>query len=602
MTKFILYSNQLKKIKFYIIIRPMNGKDLRKKFLRFFEQKGHSIIPSASLIPENDPTVLFNTAGMQPLVPYLLGQKHPNGTRLVNSQKCIRTVDIEEIGDNWHLTFFEMLGNWSLGDYWKKESIEWSFEYLTKELNIPIAKLAVSCFAGEDENGIPQDLEAAEIWKNLGIPESRIAFLGRKDNWWGPAGQTGPCGPDSEIFYWANADEAPENFDPQNNNWVEVWNNVFMQYNKNIDGTYEELSQKNVDTGMGLERTTAILSGQPSVYETDLFIPIINKIKELASSEDEKSIRIIADHLRAATFILGDPKAVTPSNLDQGYVLRRLIRRAVRRGKMIGINKTFAFAIAEVVIKEYQDSYPELAANKDFIIEQIVTEEEKFSKTLTNALKQFDKVSNNDISGHEAFVLFTTYGLPIEIIKDLAAEKNIKVDESGFEIELTKHQKLSRTASAGKFKGGLADHSEQTTKLHTATHLLLAALRKVLGDHVIQKGSNITPDRLRLDFSHPDKLTNEQKTLVENLVNEQIKKGVEVTKQELSLEEAKAQNAMGVFEHKYADKVNVYTIGDFSKEICGGPHVNNTAEIGQFKITKEEASSAGVRRIKAVVE
>lgn len=580
----------------------MSGKDLRKKYLEFFKGKDHKIISSASLIPENDPTVLFNTAGMQPLVPYLLGQKHPSGTRLTDAQKCIRTIDIDEIGDAWHLTFFEMLGNWSLGDYWKKEAISWSFEFLTKELNIPLEKLAISCFEGEEENNIPKDNESAQIWEELGIPKERIAFLGRKDNWWGPAGQTGPCGPDTEMFYWAENSQAPKEFDPNNNGWVEIWNDVFMQYNKNEKGQYEELEQKNVDTGMGLERTVAILSGHKSVYETDLFIPIINKIKELASEEDETSTRIIADHLRSSVFILGDPKGVSPSNLDQGYILRRLIRRAVRNGKLIGINEAFITKIAKVVVEEYKDAYPELEDNKAFILDQLALEEEKFSKTLENGLKEFEKVSSNDISGHEAFVLFTTYGLPIEIVKDLAKEKGLSVDEEGFEKELKEHQELSRTASAGKFKGGLADHSVETTRLHTATHLLLAALRQVLGDHVYQKGSNITKDRLRLDFSHDDKLTPEQKTEIESIVNEQIKRALPVTFEEISLEEAKNQNAMGVFEHKYADKVKVYTMGDFSKEICGGPHVENTSELGHFRIKKEEASSAGVRRIKAILE
>lgn len=580
----------------------MTGKELREKYQKFFEDRGHARVPSASLIPENDPTVLFNTAGMQPLVPYLMGQKHPSGNKIVDVQKCIRTVDLDEIGDDWHLTFFEMLGNWSLGDYWKEDTIKWSFEFLTKELNIPIEKLAVTCFEGEADNNIPQDTESAEIWKSLGIPEKRIAFLGREDNWWGPAGQTGPCGPDTEMFYWSENGDAPEEFDPTNSGWVEIWNDVFMQYNKTPDGNYEELEQKNVDTGMGLERNVAILGGFKSVYETDLLKPIMDKVRELATKEDQTSERIITDHLRAATFILGDPKGVAPSNLDQGYILRRLIRRAVRNGKLLGINKPFAFEIAEVVIKEYKDAYPELQENKDFIIEQIVQEEEKFSKTLENGLKHFDKVASNDISAHEAFVLFTTYGLPIEIVKDLAHEKGLKVDEEGFDIEFKKHQELSRTESAGKFKGGLADHSVETTRLHTANHLTLQALREVLGDHVQQRGSNITKDRLRFDFSHDAKMTPEEKQKVEEIVNEQIQAGLPVSFEEMSVEEAKKQNAIGVFEHKYTEKVKVYSMGDFSKEICGGPHVENTAELGHFKIKKEEASSAGVRRIKAILE
>lgn len=581
----------------------MQSYELKEKFLTFFEKRGHKIVPSASLIPENDPTVLFTTAGMHPLVAYLLGEKHPAGTRITNSQKCIRTIDIDEVGDDWHNTYFEMLGNWSFGDYWKEDAIKWSFEFLTRELNIPLAKLAVSCFIGEEKNNIPKDVESAKIWEDLGIPKSRIAFLGRQDNWWGPAGQTGPCGPDTEMFYWVAETEAPTNFDPSDKNWVEIWNDVFMQYNKTASGKYEELKQKNVDTGMGLGRTVAILSGRKSVYETDLFEPIIKEIKSLATKEDQKSIRIIADHLRAATFILGDPKGISPSNIDQGYILRRLIRRAIRQGKTIGINEPFTSEIAQVIIKTYSKFYPELVDNKKFIVDQLILEEDKFSNTLEKSLKEWEKVSKNNITGHEAFVLFTTYGLPIEIIKDLAREKGMKVDEKDFEKEFAKHQELSRTESAGKFKGGLADHSVETTRLHTANHLTLAALRKVVGEHIYQKGSNITKDRLRFDFSHDSKLTPEQIKQVEDLVNEQIQKAVDVTWEELTLDEAKKQNAMGVFEHKYADKVKVYTIGDFSKEICGGPHVKNTSElVGRFKIKKEEASSAGVRRIKAVLE
>lgn len=580
----------------------MNGKKLRKKYLKFFESKGHTIVPSASLIPENDPSTLFISAGMHPLVPYLLGEKHPSGNKIVNVQKCIRTVDIDLVGDAWHNTYFEMLGNWSLGDYWKQEAIEWSLEFLTKELKISLDKLAISCFEGDKQNNIPRDDESADIWKSLGIPEKRIAYLGRADNWWGPAGQTGPCGPDTEMFYWTGKGKAPEAFDPTDENWVEIWNDVFMQYNKTEAGKYEELAQKNVDTGMGLERTTAILSGKPSVYDTDLFEPIAKKIKNLATEENKTSVRIIADHLRTATFILGDPKGVTPSNLDQGYVLRRMIRRAVRHGKIIGINKPFTFEIAEVVIKEFKNVYPELQDNKDFIIEQLVQEEEKFSKALAGGLREFEKVSSNNITGHEAFILFTTHGLPIEIVKDLAQEKGIKVDEKTFEKELEKHQELSRTSSAGKFKGGLADHSVETTRLHTANHLTLESLRRVLGDHIQQRGSNITKDRLRFDFSHDKKMTEEQIKAVEDLVNEQIKAGLPVSFKEMSVEDAKKQNAIGVFDHKYADKVKVYSMGKFSKEICGGPHVKNTSELGHFKIKKEEASSAGVRRIKAVLE
>lgn len=580
----------------------MTGKKLRQKYLRFFEDQGHSVIPSASLIPENDPTVLFTTAGMHPLVPYLLGQKHPGGKRLVNVQKSIRTNDIDEVGDGWHLTFFEMLGNWSLGDYWKNQAIEWSYEFLTKDLKIPIAKLAISCFSGEEKNNIAKDTESAEIWKSLGLAESRITYLGREDNWWGPAGKTGPCGPDTEMFYWSGKDKPPEKFDPKDQNWVEIWNDVFMQYNKNEKGQYQPLEQKNVDTGMGLERTVAVLNGLASVYETDLFKPIIKKIKDLAKSENEKSIRIIADHIRTAAFILGDEKGIEPSNLDQGYVLRRLIRRAVRHGKMIGINEIFSFKIAEVVIKKYSDVYPELKDNKDFIIDQLIKEEKKFNQTLEKGLRQFEKMSPDGISGAEAFILFSTYGFPFEMTQELAAEKGIKINEAEFKKEFAKHQEISRAGAQQKFAGGLADHSVETTRLHTANHLTLESLRRVLGQHVQQKGSNITPDRLRFDFSHDKKMTAEEIKTVEDLVNQQIQAGLPVSWDEMTVAQAKKQNAIGVFEHKYADKVKVYSMGGFSKEICGGPHVKNTSELGHFKIKKEQASSSGVRRIKAVLE
>ncbi len=580
----------------------MTADKLREKYLKFFAKKGHTIIPSSSLIPENDPTVLFTTAGMHPLVPYLLGQTHPAGQRLTNVQKCIRTSDIDEVGDDWHLTFFEMLGNWSLGDYFKKETIEFSFEFLTKELKLPIAKLAISCFEGEAQNNIPQDQESAELWRSLGIPAERIVFLDRAENWWGPAGQTGPCGPDTEMFYWSSSETPPANFDPTDKRWVEIWNDVFMQYNKTAAGKYEELSQKNVDTGMGLERTIAVLAEKKSIYQTELFEPIISQIEKLATTPNILSTRIITDHLRTATFILGDQKGISPSNLGQGYILRRLIRRAIRHGRMIGITKPFTWDIAKIIVKNYAKQYPELKENKKFIEEQLNTEEDKFTQTLEKGLKKFAKLSTKDISGADAFILFSSYGFPLEMTLELAAENGIKVDQQGFNEEFQKHQELSRTASAGKFKGGLADHSEQITKLHTATHLLLAALRKVLGDHVFQKGSNITAERLRLDFSHPDKLTPEQMKQVQDLVNEQINKKIPVTSHEVSIKQAKAESAMGVFEHKYTNRIKVYSIGNFSKEICGGPHISNTGELGSFKIIKEESSSAGVRRIKAVVE
>ncbi len=612
----------------------MTGKELRKKYLAFFKERDHVIIPSASLIPENDPTVLFTGSGMQPMVPYLLGEQHPQGVRITDSQKCFRAQDIEEVGDNRHTTFFEMLGNWSLGDYFKKQQIPWMFEFLTKELQLDPQRIYITVFRGKEEIGIPRDDVSVKLWQeqftNIGIAaevvdyaetngmqHGRIFYYDETKNWWSRAGIPSnmpigePGGPDSEMFWdFGAARKIHENSSYKDQlchvncdcgRFMEIGNNVFMEYRKTATG-FEPLPQKNVDFGGGLERMTAAVLDEPDVFKTDLFTPIITKIKSLATTESELSQRIIADHLRAATFILGDPKGIAPSNLDQGYIVRRLVRRAVRHGKMVGITKSFTFEIAEVIIKEFSDDYPELHENKDFIIEQLVQEEEKFNDTLEKGLRQFEKIATQNITGHDAFVLFTTYGLPIEIVKDLAAEKDLTVDETAFEAELKQHQALSRTASAGKFRGGLADHSVATTKLHTATHLLLEALRRVLGDQVYQKGSNITQERLRLDYSYPDKMTTEQKQQIEDIVNEQIKKGLAVSWQEMSVDEAKEQNAMGVFEHKYAEKVKVYSIGDFSKEICGGPHVKNTAELGHFKIQKEEASSAGVRRIKAVLE
>lgn len=593
----------------------MTTKELRQKYLSFFESKGHTIIPGASLLPENDPTVLFTTAGMHPLVPYLLGEKHPAGNRLADVQKCIRTGDIDEVGDGWHLTFFEMLGNWSLGDYFKKEAIEFSFEFLTKELNIPLEKLAFTCFTGEEESGVPKDEQSYGIWESLGVSPLRIKYLSREDNWWGPAGQTGPCGPDTEMFYWSSEERAPEEFDPKDKRWVEIWNDVFMQYNKTQDGKYEPLKQQNVDTGMGLERTVGVLNAKSSVYEVEPLATIMRQVASLADldlefiePEQVKPIRIITDHMRASVFILAEN--VAPSNVEQGYVLRRLIRRAIRYGKQLGIKEAFTQRVAEIVIAEMGGFYPELRKNRDFIMEQLAQEEEKFDKTLENGLKKFEKVSvGGKVSGEEAFILFSTYGFPFEITKDLAQEKNIEIDEEGFNAEFAKHQETSRKGAEQKFKGGLADNSETTARMHTATHLMLSALRKVLGDHVFQKGSNITSERIRYDFSHPDKMTPEQIKQVENLVNEQIQKAVPVVCEELTLDEAKAGGAMGVFEHKYGDKVKVYTIGApaqggqvFSKEICGGPHANNTSELGHFKIQKEESSSSGVRRIKAILD
>ncbi|MFH1662085.1 MAG: alanine--tRNA ligase [Candidatus Falkowbacteria bacterium] len=591
----------------------MTSKELRKKFLDFFHEKGHAIIPSASLIPENDPTVLFTTAGMHPLVPYLMGEPHPGGNRLVNSQKCVRTDDINEIGDTTHHTFFEMLGNWSLGSYFKEDSIKWSWEFLTSSewLGLDKNRIAVSVFVGDED--APFDQESYDLWKSLGISEKRIAKLPKKNNWWGPAGTTGPCGPDTEIFYWASAEQVPEEFDADDERWVEVWNNVFMEFYKKEDGKYEKLKQKNVDTGMGLERILAVMNSLDDDYQTDLFKNIIFKIEQLSGkkygeSEDvTKAMRIIADHLKASTFIMGDDKGVAPSNTDQGYIVRRLIRRAIRYGKQIGIenkkDETWTKEIAKIVAHDYGEIYPELINNIDFVINNFKAEEIKFSKTLENGLKEFNKLEK--ITGKDAFNLYQTYGFPIEMTKELAKEKKIKINEDEFNKELKKHQELSRTASAGKFKGGLADAGEETKKLHTAAHLLLASLRKILGDHVFQKGSNITAERLRFDFSYGEKITDEQKQEVEDLVNNAIKNNLPVICEEMDLEEAKKKGAMGVFESKYGEKVKVYTIGEgqniFSKEICGGPHVDKTGELGEFKIKKEQSSSAGVRRIKAVL-
>ncbi|MBL7053549.1 MAG: alanine--tRNA ligase [Candidatus Portnoybacteria bacterium] len=586
----------------------MTAKELRQKYFDFFKSKDHAIIPSASLIPENDPTVLFTTAGMHPLVPYLMGEKHPEGKRIANVQKCIRTNDIDEVGNPTHHTFFEMLGNWSLGDYFKKEAIEWSWEFLTSPqwLNLDKNLLAVSVFEGDKD--ADKDDEAVEIWKSLGIPEARIAYLARADNFWGPAGQTGPCGPCSEMFYWVgDPDKVPDGFNDDNDLWVEIWNDVFMEFNKKEDESYEKLTMQNVDTGMGLERVLTIMNGLDDNYKTELFINIIKKIEELSdkkygeSKEITRAMRIIADHLKAATFIIGDDKGVTPSNMDQGYVIRRLIRRAIRYGRQLEMKDDLWISkVSQVVISDYADVYPELERNKDFVIDQLNQEEAKFKKTLEKGLKEFDKLKGDGISGKEAFDLYQTYGFPIEMTQELAEEKGIEVDEDGFKKELEKHQELSRTASVGKFKSGLADTGEETRKLHTAAHLLLAALRKVLGDHITQKGSNITAERLRFDFSHSEKMTDEQKQEVEKLVNEVIKEDLSVNCEEMSKGEAGKQGVLGAFE--YGDKVKVYSVGEFSKEACNGPHVEKTGQLGHFKIIKEQSSSAGVRRIKAILE
>ena len=565
----------------------MDRKELIKKYLEFFKSKNHKIIPNASLIPENDPTALFISAGMHPLVPFLLGQPHPSGKRLCNVQKCIRTTDIEEVGDNCHHTFIEMLGNWSLGDYWKEDAIKYSFEFLTKVLRIPKKEIAVTCFKGE--GNIPKDNESAKIWKNLGI--TKIKFLGKKDNWWGPAGETGPCGPDTEMFI-------------KN---IEIWNNVFMQYNKNQKENFEPLKQKNVDTGMGVERTVAILGGYEDNYLTEIWTPIIKEIERLSNKkygkdkETTKAMRIIADHIRASVFIIVN--GITPSNTEQGYVLRRLIRRAIRYGKKLNI-KNFTNKIAEPVFKIFDD-YSELKKNKEKILNELKKEEDKFLVTLEKGLNRFKKFTSNkkQLSGKESFLLYQSFGFPIEMIEEECKKQKIKFSVKDFEKANKEHQELSRTSTVGKFKSGLADHSELTTKLHTTAHLLLAALRKVLKDNTItQKGSNITSERLRLDFSFPRKLEKDEVKKVEDLVNNQIKKCQEVTKQEMSPKEAKRSGAIGAFEEKYGEKISVYSIGNFSKEICAGPHVKNTKELSKFKIVKEESVGAGARRIKAILK
>ena len=575
----------------------MEAKELRKKYVEFFKKKKHKEIKNSSLIPENDPTVLFTTAGMHPLVPFLLGEKHPSGKRLVNLQKCLRTGDIEEVGDDVHLTFFEMLGNWSLGGYWKEDAIKFTFEFLTKELKLDKERLAVSVFAG-DRNA-PRDEESAKVWKGIGV--EKIAYLDKKENWWGPAGKTGPCGPDTEIFYWNSDEKVPSKFDVKDERWVEIGNNVFMQYNKNAKGKYEELEQKNVDFGGGYERIYSILEGKKNVYECSLLLPIVERIKEFAKLDDEFSVRKICDHIRAATFLLGD--GVVPSNVDQGYVLRRLIRVAIRHGNLLKINKNFTKELAEVVIKINSKDYSNLKEKKKSILEEIEKEEIKFRKTLEKGLNKFERFAKNKkISGKETFLLFQSFGFPLEMTLELAKEKKVKVDVEGYEKEFNKHQKLSRTATKGKFGSGLADTSEKTTKLHTACHLLHTALQKVLGSKVEQRGSNINSERLRFDFSFDRKLEEDELKKVEDLVNEKIKDGLEVKREEMSVKKAKAVGAEGAFDHKYGERVFVYSVGDFSKEICSGPHISNTKELGKLKIVKQKSVGSGVRRIKAVLE
>jgi alanyl-tRNA synthetase len=591
-------------------MKNLTTDQLRQAYLDFFKSKGHAVIPGAPLVPENDPTVLFTTAGMHPLVPYLMGEKHPGGTRLTDVQRCVRTQDIDEVGDASHLTCFEMLGNWSLGDYFKEGAISFSFEFLTKVLEIPVSHLAVTCFEGDKD--APKDEESAGIWAKLGIPKDRIAFMPKANNWWGPAGQTGPCGPDTEMFYWVGQGEPKGNPKTNEKEWMEIWNDVFMQYNKTKEGTFEPLTQQNVDTGMGLERTAAVLQGVKSAYQTDRLKPILDKVLSLAtvpdSPEKTGNARIITDHLRAAANIIAD--GVKPSNVDQGYVLRRLIRRAIRAGRLLGIDGNFTAAIAEEVIRQYGHVMTQLKTKEKEITEALSREEEQFGKTLQEGIKHFERAltqAKGSIDGLTAFHLYDTYGFPLEMTIEMAKEHGLKVDEAGFKKAFEEHQALSRAGAEQKFKGGLQDHSSETTKLHTATHLLNAALRKVLGDHVYQKGSNITAERLRFDFSHPDKMTPEQIKTAEELVNEAISNNLPVSYHVTTVDGAKNEGAIGVFDAKYGAEVKVYVMGDekagtvFSKEICGGPHVARTGMLGSFKIQKEESSSAGVRRIKAVV-
>ena len=654
-------------------MKNITSAQLREMFQSFMESKGHCRIQSASIIPENDPTVLFTTAGMHPLVPYLMGTPHPAGTRLTDVQKCIRTGDIDEVGDASHLTFFEMLGNWSLGDYFKKEAISWSWEFLTSPdyLGLDKDKLAFSVFAGDED--CPRDEEAHDIWRSLGVAEDHIFYLPKENNWWGPAGQTGPCGPDTEMFIIRDQEPCGPDCSPACDcgRYLEIWNDVFMQYNKQKDGTFLPMEKKNVDTGMGLERTICVLTGKKSVYETDAFADILAKIGELsgkvylANDEDTKAFRIVADHMRTSTFILGDDRGVSPSNTDQGYILRRLIRRAVRYGMQLGMGEGFTAEIAQVIINQYKEVYPELERNAAFVLEQLKLEEGRFARTLKQGEKEFDKVYNNTMNtkallenilaaedkiafaqemaktkklrpspdmmpiieaanagdeaalvaaliarmatldtldGRSAFKLYDTFGFPIEMTMELAAEKGLKVDEADFAERFKKHQELSHQGAEQKFKGGLADHSEQTAKLHTATHLLHSALRKVLGDEVAQKGSNITAERLRFDFSFGRKMTKEEIEEVEKLVNIAIDAKVPVVCEEMTVPEAKEKGAIGLFENKYGEKVRTYKMGEYSFEICGGPHAENTGDLGSFKIQKEESSSAGVRRIKAVIK
>ncbi len=584
----------------------MKAIEIRNKYLNFFKEHGHKVIPSAPLIPENDPSVLFTTAGMQPLVPYLLGEKHPEGKRLTDYQKCLRTTDIDEVGDNRHLTFFEMLGNWSLGDYFKDEAIAMSYEFLTKHLGIDPEKLSVTCFAGDKD--APRDNVSAEAWKKAGIPEERIYFYGKDNNWW-IAGEEGPCGPDTEMFLDTGKPACSPNCDPSCNcgKYVEIWNNVFMEYYKSKDGSISKLKQQNVDTGLGLERMAMLLQGKETPFDTELFLPVMEKLKELAKVDNIESRRIVAEHLRSSIMVISD--GGRPSNIDRGYVLRRLIRRMTRHLNKLQIDLNKLDELIDLYIDTLKEMYPELQENKEIIKKTIIEEKDKFIRTLSHGEREFEKVVNklkqenkNLIDGYTIFKLYETYGFPPEITSDLAKEKGFTIDNAEFDKLFREHQEKSRLGSEQKFKGGLAEQNEQTTKYHTATHLLHKSLQIVLGEHAKQNGSNITVERLRFDFTHPEKMTPEQIKQVEDLVNEQIKRDLKVTCEEMTLAEAKASGATGLFENKYGEKVKVYTIGDFSKEICGGPHVTHTGELGHFKIIKEESSSAGVRRIKAILE
>ena len=584
----------------------MDSAQIRDKYIEFFVSKGHKQIPSAPVVPENDPSVLFNTAGMQPLVPYLMGEPHPYGTRLCDYQKCMRTNDLDEVGDVTHHTFFEMLGNWSLGDYFKKESVTWSFELLTKVFNIPVERLAVTVFKGNDI--VPADDETANIWRSLGIPDTRIQYLGEDDNWWPNMELTGPCGPDTEIFYFRSEDEIPEVYDPEDDRWVEIWNNVFMQYNHNEDGSFTELPKKNVDTGMGLERITAVLEGVTDNYASSIWTDVIEKIEEITGlpyKGNEKAMRIIADHIRSAVFMSADPAGIKPSNTDQGYILRRLIRRAIRYAKKLNINidSNWEEEIAVLIIEKYKGYYPELEENRQVVLDVLKGEKVKFNRTLEKGLKEFEKIASKITDGKmdkdNAFRLYDTFGFPIELTVELANEMGIEVDEAGFKEKFKAHQELSRAGAKEKFKGGLAATGETETQYHTATHLVNAALKVIVSPDCHQKGSNITAERMRFDFSCDHKLTDEEKQQVEELVNKWIDEGLTVTKEEMSKDEAIKSGAECMFIERYPDVVTVYKIGDVSAELCGGPHVSNTKEIPHIKIKKEEACSAGVRRIKA---